>query len=61
LKEQLMVLSPRGAKMMGTSVALSMRIPQTFPMTQVVQAQDQIATSQNRARIVLKIGDEPVR
>ena len=36
-------------------------ISQTFPMTQVMQAQDQIATRHTRGKIVLKIGDEPVR
>jgi hypothetical protein len=30
-------------------------------MTQVVQAQDQIATGHTRGKIVLKICDEPVR
>ena len=52
---------PQRAKTIGTSVALLVRISQTFPMTQVVQAQDQIATGHTRAKIVLKIGDEPVR
>ncbi len=41
--------------MTGTGVALSMRISQTFPMMQVVRAQDQISTGHTRARIVLKI------
>lgn len=36
-------------------------ISQTFPMTQVVQAQDQIATGHTRGKIVLKIGQAPVR
>jgi NADPH:quinone reductase-like Zn-dependent oxidoreductase len=36
-------------------------ISQAFPMTQVVQAQDQIATGHTRGKIVLKICDEPVR
>ena len=36
-------------------------ISQTFPMTQVVQAQDQIATGHTRGKIVLKISDEPAR
>lgn len=36
-------------------------ISQTFPITQVVQAQDQIATGHTRGKIVLKIIDEPVR
>jgi NADPH:quinone reductase-like Zn-dependent oxidoreductase len=36
-------------------------ISQTFPMTQVVQAQDQIATGHTRGKIVLKVGDEPAR
>jgi NADPH:quinone reductase-like Zn-dependent oxidoreductase len=35
-------------------------ISQTFPMTQVVQAQDQIATGHTRGKIVLNIGPEPV-
>ncbi len=52
---------PERAKTMGISVALLMTISQIFPMTQVVQAQDKIATGHTRARIVLKIGDEPVR
>ena len=36
-------------------------ISQTFPMTQVVQAQDQIATGHTRGKIVLNIGEDPVR
>jgi NADPH:quinone reductase-like Zn-dependent oxidoreductase len=36
-------------------------ISQTFPMTQVVQAQEQIATGHTRGKIVLKIADEPDR
>jgi NADPH:quinone reductase-like Zn-dependent oxidoreductase len=36
-------------------------ISQTFPMTQVVQAQDQIATGHTRGKIVLNIGQDPVR
>jgi NADPH:quinone reductase-like Zn-dependent oxidoreductase len=36
-------------------------ISQTFPMTQVVQAQDQIATGHTRGKIVLSIGRDPVR
>jgi len=36
-------------------------ISQTFPMTQVVQAQDQIATGHTRGKIVLNIGPDPVR
>jgi NADPH:quinone reductase and related Zn-dependent oxidoreductases len=36
-------------------------ISQTFPMAQVVQAQDQIATSHTRGKIILQISDEPVR
>jgi len=36
-------------------------ISQTFPMTQVVQAQDQIATGHTRGKIVLSIGQDPVR
>jgi NADPH:quinone reductase-like Zn-dependent oxidoreductase len=35
-------------------------ISQTFPMTQVVQAQKQIATGHTRGKIVLSIGQEPV-
>src|SRR5437899_10209788 len=35
-------------------------ISQTFPMTQVVQAQDQIATGHTRGKIVLNIGQDPV-
>jgi NADPH:quinone reductase-like Zn-dependent oxidoreductase len=34
-------------------------ISQTFPMAQVMQAQDQIATGHTRGKIVLKVGDEP--
>jgi len=34
-------------------------ISRTFPMTQVVQAQDQIATRHTRGKIVLNIRDEP--
>jgi NADPH:quinone reductase-like Zn-dependent oxidoreductase len=36
-------------------------ISQAFPMTQVVQAQDQIATGHTRGKIVLNIGQNPVR
>ena len=36
-------------------------ISQTFPMTQVVQAQDQIATGHTRGKIVLSVGQDPVR
>jgi NADPH:quinone reductase-like Zn-dependent oxidoreductase len=36
-------------------------ITQTFPMTQVVQAQGQIATGHTRGKIVLNIGPDPVR
>ena len=36
-------------------------ISQTFPMTQVVQAQDQIATGHTRGKIVLNVGQNPVR
>jgi NADPH:quinone reductase-like Zn-dependent oxidoreductase len=36
-------------------------ISQTFPMAQVVQAQDQIATGHTRGKIVLKVSDEPAR
>jgi NADPH:quinone reductase-like Zn-dependent oxidoreductase len=36
-------------------------ISQTFPMTNVVQAQDQIATGHTRGKIVLIIGQDPVR
>ena len=36
-------------------------ISRTFPMTQVVQAQDQIATGHTRGKIVLNIGPDPVR
>jgi NADPH:quinone reductase-like Zn-dependent oxidoreductase len=36
-------------------------ISQTFPMTNVVQAQDQIATGHTRGKIVLLIGPDPVR
>ena len=36
-------------------------ISQTFPMANVVQAQDQIATRHTRGKIVLKIADEPAR
>ena len=36
-------------------------ISQTFPMTQVVQAQNQIATGHTRGKIVLSIGQNPVR
>ena len=35
-------------------------ISQTFPMTSVVQAQDQIATGHTRGKIVLIIGQDPV-
>jgi NADPH:quinone reductase-like Zn-dependent oxidoreductase len=40
---------------------LTPMISQTFPMTQVVQAQDQIATHHTRGKIVLSIGQDPVR
>ena len=36
-------------------------ISQTFPMTQVVEAQEQIATGHTRGKIVLTIGPDPVR
>jgi NADPH:quinone reductase-like Zn-dependent oxidoreductase len=36
-------------------------ISQTFPMAQVAQAQDQIATGHTRGKIILQIADEPVR
>jgi len=36
-------------------------ISQIFPMTEVVQAQDQIATGHTRGKIVLSIGQDPVR
>jgi NADPH:quinone reductase-like Zn-dependent oxidoreductase len=36
-------------------------VSQTFPMTQVVEAQNQIATGHTRGKIVLKIADEPAR
>jgi NADPH:quinone reductase and related Zn-dependent oxidoreductases len=36
-------------------------ISQAFPMTQVVQAHDQIATGHTRGKIVLSIGQNPVR
>jgi NADPH:quinone reductase-like Zn-dependent oxidoreductase len=36
-------------------------ISQTFPMADVVQAQEQIATGHTRGKIVLKIADEPTR
>ena len=36
-------------------------ISQTFPMTQVVQAHDQIATGHSRGKIVLRIADDPAR
>ncbi len=36
-------------------------ISQTFPMADVVQAQEQIATGHTRGKIVLKIADESVR
>ena len=36
-------------------------VSQTFPMTQVAQAQTQIATGHTRGKIVLKIADEPAR
>lgn len=36
-------------------------ISQTFPMTQVVQAHNQIATGHTRGKIVLTIGQNPVR
>jgi NADPH:quinone reductase-like Zn-dependent oxidoreductase len=36
-------------------------ISQTFPMTQVVQAQKQIATGHTRGKIILSIGQDPVR
>jgi NADPH:quinone reductase-like Zn-dependent oxidoreductase len=36
-------------------------ISRTFPMTNVVQAHDQIATGHTRGKIALKIADEPAR
>jgi len=36
-------------------------ISQTFPLANVVQAQDQIATGHTRGKIVLNIGEEPAR
>jgi len=36
-------------------------VSQTFPMARVVQAQNQIATGHTRGKIVLNIGEEPVR
>ena len=48
------------SKLMETKKLLPV-ISQTFPMTQVVQAQDQIATGHTRGKIVLQIADEPVR
>jgi NADPH:quinone reductase-like Zn-dependent oxidoreductase len=36
-------------------------ISQTFPMTHVVQAQDQIATGHTRGKIALEIGQDPGR
>ena len=36
-------------------------ISETFPMTQVVQAQNQIATGHTRGKIVLSIGPNPIR
>jgi NADPH:quinone reductase-like Zn-dependent oxidoreductase len=36
-------------------------VSQTFPMTQVVQAQNQIATGHTRAKIVLSVGQDPAR
>ena len=36
-------------------------VSQTFPMANVVQAQDQIATGHTRGKIVLNIGQDPVR
>ena len=36
-------------------------ISQTFPMTQVVQAHDKIAMGHTRGKIVLNIGQDPVR
>ena len=36
-------------------------VSQTFPMTQVVQAQDQIATGHTRGKVVLNIGQDPFR
>jgi NADPH:quinone reductase-like Zn-dependent oxidoreductase len=36
-------------------------ISQTLPMSQMVQAQDQIATGHTRGKMVLNIRDEPVR
>jgi NADPH:quinone reductase-like Zn-dependent oxidoreductase len=36
-------------------------ISQTFPMAQVVQAQDQIATGHTRGKLILKVSDEPAR
>jgi len=40
---------------------LSPVISRTFPMTQGVQAHEQIATGHTRGKIVLKIGQDPVR
>jgi NADPH:quinone reductase-like Zn-dependent oxidoreductase len=40
---------------------LSPVISQTFPMANVVQAQDQIATGHTRGKMVLNIGQDPVR
>ena len=36
-------------------------ISQTFPMTNVVQAQEQIATGHTRGKIALIVGQNPVR
>jgi NADPH:quinone reductase-like Zn-dependent oxidoreductase len=40
---------------------LTPAISQTFPMTQVAQAQNQIATGHTRGKIVLDIGQDPLR
>ena len=47
------------SKLMETK-KLTPVISQTFPMTQVVQAQDQIATGHTRGKIVLNISPDPV-
>jgi NADPH:quinone reductase-like Zn-dependent oxidoreductase len=48
------------SKLMETK-KLTPVISQTFPMTDVVQAQQQIATGHTRGKIVLNIGEDPVR
>jgi NADPH:quinone reductase-like Zn-dependent oxidoreductase len=48
------------SKLMGAK-KITPVISQTFPMTQVAQAQDQIATGHTRGKIVLNIGPDPVR